>query len=59
MLFLVSLSLIVHLIVPGGDCKLAVPLKTLLSTLAVTRLGPEMTFRVVIQPVWATLPVPV
>ena len=48
-----------HLIVPGGDCRLAVPLKTDLSILAVTLLGPEVTFRVVMQPVTATVPVPV
>ena len=49
----------VHFIVPGGDCKLAVPLNCVLSTFAVTRWVPEMTFRVVMHPITETVPVPV
>ena len=54
-----SLSVIVHLIVPGGDWMLAVPLKTDLSTRAVIRRVPELSFSVMMQPIVATTPVPV
>jgi len=49
----------VHFTTPGGDCKLAEPLNTLLSTRAVIRCVPIVTFRVITQPVVATTPVPV
>ena len=58
MLFLVSLSVIVHLIVPGGDWILAVPLKIVLSIRAVTRRVAELSLSVMMQPAIAGTPRP-
>lgn len=57
--FNVFLSVIVHRVVPGGDCILAVPECTALSTLPNTRLSTGDAVKVYTQPCVCTLPTPV
>lgn len=56
---LVLKSLIVHRIVPGGDCKLAEPLNTVLSTLPTTLRSAGLCSSVNTHPCLCTLPTPV
>ena len=49
----------VHLIVPGGDCREATPRKRDLSTLAMTLRSLGLCCKVVTQPLVDTVPLPV
>jgi len=55
----VFLSVMVHMVVPDGTCKLALPECTDLSTLAVTRRSVPLTVKVKTHPCFCTLPTPV
>ena len=59
LLLRVSLSVMVHLIVPGGDCNAAVPLKTDLSIVPSTRRSDGKSCKVRMQPMILTSPLPV
>jgi hypothetical protein len=55
----VFLSVIVHIVVPDGTCRLALPECTALSTLAVTLRSVPPTVKVKTHPCFCTLPTPV
>lgn len=58
-LFLMSRSRIEHFRTPGGDCRLADPLKPALSTDALSRRSGGLCVSMIVQPLTDTVPVPV
>lgn len=54
-----SLSVMVHFVTPGGDCRLALPLNCVLSIDAFSRRSPALCESVIMHPLTNTVPVPV